>query len=60
VKRLGVSRSTLFAKAADRWLTVLEEEGTTEAINRALRGSQGDHEFTDVAALALATADNAG
>ena len=59
-KRLGVSRREFFARAAERWLTVLEEEETTEAINRALRGSRVDHEFTDVAASALATANKAG
>lgn len=59
-KRLGVSRSEFFAKAAETWLTVLEEEDTTEAINRALHGSRVDHKFTDVAAAALATADSAG
>lgn len=56
-KRLGVSRSEFFAQAAENWLRILEEEGTTDAINRALRGGQADSEFTDVAALALAAAD---
>jgi metal-responsive CopG/Arc/MetJ family transcriptional regulator len=59
-KRLGLSRSEFFARAAESWLTILEEDDTTEAINRALRGDQVDHEFTDAAASALATADNAG
>lgn len=59
-KRLGVSRSEFFARAAESWLRTLEEEDATEAINRALRGSRVDHEFTDAAASALAAADSAG
>lgn len=55
-KQLGVSRSEFFARAAESWLTVLEEEDTTEAINHALRGVPVDHEFTDAAAAALAAA----
>src|SRR4051794_39595105 len=35
-KRLGVSRSEFFARAAERWLNALEDDATTEAINRAL------------------------
>jgi metal-responsive CopG/Arc/MetJ family transcriptional regulator len=57
-KRLGVSRSEFFARAAESWLTAIEEEDTTEAINRALRGAPGDHEFADAAAAALAVADS--
>lgn len=53
-KRLGVSRSEFFSRAAENWLTVLEEQETTEVINRALREGSADHEFTDVAAAALA------
>jgi hypothetical protein len=52
-KRLGVSRSELFARAAENWLDVLEDDGTTEAINRAIVGLPADHEFTDAAAAAL-------
>jgi metal-responsive CopG/Arc/MetJ family transcriptional regulator len=59
-KRLGLSRSEFFARAAESWLTVLEEDDTTEAINQALRCGQVDHQFTDVAASALTTADNVG
>ena len=58
-KRLGVSRSEFFAKAAESWLIALEEEDTIEVINRALRGSRVDHEFTDAAAAALVTTDSA-
>jgi hypothetical protein len=56
-KLLGVSRSEFFARAAESWLAALEEEGTTEAINSALRGMPVDQEFTDVAASMLAAAD---
>jgi metal-responsive CopG/Arc/MetJ family transcriptional regulator len=53
-KRLGVSRSEFFARAAESWLDALEGEDTTEAINRAIAGLPDDHEFTDAAAAALA------
>jgi metal-responsive CopG/Arc/MetJ family transcriptional regulator len=52
-KRLGVSRSEFFARAAQRWLAALEDEGTTDAIDRALADSVLDHAFTDAAAAAL-------
>jgi metal-responsive CopG/Arc/MetJ family transcriptional regulator len=52
-KRLGFSRSEFFARAAERWLDVLEDDGTTEAINRAIAGVPPDHAFTDAAAAAL-------
>jgi metal-responsive CopG/Arc/MetJ family transcriptional regulator len=57
-KRLGMSRSEFFARAAEGWLAALEKEDTTEAINRALREASADHEFTDAAAAALAAADS--
>jgi metal-responsive CopG/Arc/MetJ family transcriptional regulator len=57
-KRLGVSRSEFFARAAESWLAVLDDEGITEAINRALSGGQVDREFTDAAAAALAASDS--
>ena len=56
-KRLGVSRSEFFARAAENWLDALEEDATTEAINRAIAGLQADHAFTDAAAGALAAGD---
>ncbi|HET9706721.1 MAG TPA: ribbon-helix-helix protein, CopG family [Gemmatimonadales bacterium] len=56
-KRLGVSRSELFARAAENWLDALEDDGTTEAINRAIAGLPADHEFTDAAAAALAAGE---
>ncbi len=60
VERLGISRSEFFARAAEGWLAALEEEDTTEAINRALRGGQDDSEFAGAAASALAAADRTG
>lgn len=49
-KQLGVSRSEFFARAAERWLDDLDDEQTTEAINRALAGVAQDTAFVDVAA----------
>lgn len=56
-KRLGVSRSEFFARAAEKALDALEDDGTTESINRAIAGLPADHAFTDVAAAALAAGD---
>lgn len=56
-KRLGLSRSELFARAAENWLDGLEDNGITEAINRAIAGLPEDHQFTDVAAAALVASD---
>jgi predicted DNA-binding protein len=56
-KRLGLSRSEFFARAAENWLDGLEDHGVTEAINRAIAGPAEDHQFTDAAAAALATSD---
>lgn len=56
-KRLGVSRSEFFARAAERWLDALDEAGTTEAIDRAIAERAPDHWFTDGAAAALAVDD---
>lgn len=56
-KRLGVSRSELFARAAESWLDALEDDGTTAAINRVIAGQPADHGFTDAAAAALAASD---
>lgn len=53
-KRLGVSRSEFFARAAERWLDTLGDDGTTEAIDRAIAGLGADHVFTDAAAAGLA------
>jgi metal-responsive CopG/Arc/MetJ family transcriptional regulator len=56
-KRLGVSRSEFFARAAENWLAALEDGVTTEAINDAIAGLPADHGFTDAAAAALAAGD---
>lgn len=56
-KRLGVSRSEFFARAAEKALDALDDDGTTEAINRAIAGVPADHAFTDAAAAALAAGD---
>ena len=57
-KRLGVSRSEFFARAAERWLRDLDDDGLTDAINRAPGGDPDDHAFTDAAAAALAARDS--
>ena len=57
-KRLGVSRSEFFAQAAERWLDDLDDEGVTDAINRAIADVPADTAFTDTAATALAGTDD--
>lgn len=54
-QRLGVSRSGFFARAAERWLDILEEQSTTEAINQAIGGTDPHSAFTSAAAAALPT-----
>ena len=56
-RRLGVSRSEFFARAAERWLRDLDDDGITDAIDRATAGDLDDHAFTDAAAAALAARD---
>jgi metal-responsive CopG/Arc/MetJ family transcriptional regulator len=56
-RRLGVSRSEFFARAAESWLAALEEESTTEAINSALQGTSVDQEFAGAAASMLVAGD---
>ena len=56
-KRLGVSRSEFFSRAAEKALDALDDDGTTEAINRVIAGLPADHAFTDAAAAALAAGD---
>lgn len=53
-KRLGVSRSEFFARAAERWLDDLDEDQTTDAINQAIAEIPADTAFSDAAAVALA------
>ncbi len=50
---LGISRSDFLVRAAERWLEMLGDDGTTEAINSVIATLPADHEFTDVAAAAL-------
>jgi metal-responsive CopG/Arc/MetJ family transcriptional regulator len=47
--RLGVSRSEFFTRAAERWLTDLEDTETTTAIDAVLEGDQ-DTTFVERAA----------
>ncbi len=51
--KLGVSRSEFFARAAERWLDALDDDGTTDAINRAVAGLDDEAAFTNAAAAAL-------
>ena len=52
-KRLGLSRSELFARAAETWLDTFEEDGVTGAINDAIAGTPEDNQFAAAAAAAL-------
>lgn len=52
-KRLGVSRSEFFARAAERWLNDLDDDKTTEAINQAIAEFPSETAFTEAAAQAL-------
>jgi predicted DNA-binding protein len=52
-KRLGVSRSEFFARAAERWLNDLDDDQTTEAINQAIADLPSETAFTEAAAQAL-------
>lgn len=56
-KRLGVSRSEFYARAAQSWLDALDDEDTTDAINSAIAGLPADEAFTNAAAAALASDD---
>ena len=57
-KKLGVSRSEFFARAAERWLDDLDDEGITDAIDWALAGLPQDTAFTDAAASVLARSED--
>lgn len=52
-KRMGVSRSEFYARAAKSWLDALDQEDTTGAINEAIAGLPGEEDFTGAAAAAL-------
>jgi hypothetical protein len=51
---LGISRSEFFVRAAERWLNALDDEETTEAIDRVIAGLPEDHAFTNAATAAPA------
>lgn len=53
-KRLGVSRSEFFARAAERWLDDLDDHQITDAINQALGDTAQDTAFVSAAAEQLA------
>jgi metal-responsive CopG/Arc/MetJ family transcriptional regulator len=57
-KQMGMSRSEFFARAAERWLSDLDDDGTTAAIDRAIAGLGHDAAFTDVAAARLASGED--
>lgn len=52
--RLGMSRSEFFSRAAERWLDVLADEQTTQAIDEVLAHTVIETEFAHRAADALA------
>jgi antitoxin MazE6 len=52
-RKMGVSRSEFFARAAERWLDALDADHTTAAINRAIAGLADDSAFVEAAAAAL-------
>lgn len=57
-RKLGVSRSEFFARAAERWLDDLDDEGATDAIDQAIAGLPQDTAFADAAASALARTED--
>jgi metal-responsive CopG/Arc/MetJ family transcriptional regulator len=57
-RKLGVSRSEFFARAAERWLDHLDDERTTDAIDQAIEDVADEREFVDAAAAALARDDD--
>jgi metal-responsive CopG/Arc/MetJ family transcriptional regulator len=59
-RKMGVSRSEFFARAAERWLDALDDNGTTDAVNRAIAGLPDESGFTDAAAAALAQSQDHG
>jgi hypothetical protein len=59
-RQMGLSRSEFFARAAERWLDALDDQATTEAINRAIAGLGDDTSFIDAAARALVKVEDRG
>ena len=56
-RKLGVSRSEFFARAAERWLEALDDAGTTDAINRAIDGVTVETAFVETAFTDVAACD---
>jgi metal-responsive CopG/Arc/MetJ family transcriptional regulator len=56
-KRLGVSCSEFYARAAQKRLDALEDEDTAVGINLAVAETPHDSAFTDAAGAALALGD---
>lgn len=52
-KKLGMSRSEFYARAAERWLRELEGADVTLAIDEALAGVAVDSRFVNETARAL-------
>lgn len=52
-KKLGMSRSEFYARAAERWLRELEGADVTRAIDEVLAGVDVDSRFVTEAARAL-------
>jgi metal-responsive CopG/Arc/MetJ family transcriptional regulator len=57
-KRLGVSRSEFYVRAAQSWLDALEDEDTTATINLAVDETPYDSAFTDAAGAAVVAGDD--
>ena len=57
-RKMGVSRSEFFARAAERWLDALDDARTTESIDRVIAGLPAENAFTAAAAAALAKTDD--
>jgi metal-responsive CopG/Arc/MetJ family transcriptional regulator len=55
--RLGVSRSEFFSRAAEHWMSSLEDEETTVAIDTVLGAEEQDTAFVERAAVAAAEHD---
>ncbi len=51
-ERLGVSRSQFYARAAERWLAALDDDGTTAAIDAVLADVAEKDENTEFLAEA--------
>jgi hypothetical protein len=55
-RELGVSRSQFYTKAAERWLDALEDEHTTEKIDKALLAA-APQEDSEIAFLSRAAGE---